>query len=432
MPEARGVNSRRRVIIWRGRHCDAHISALDCAPLRAAIALAFETSSLPPTSSTAAHPLPGRAEQVATRIVFFFLGFILSAWAPLVPFAKERAGLDDAGLGFLLLAFGLGSLVSMPFAGAATTRLGCRSAILVSGVCAALLFPLLAFISAPLLLGFVLFLFGIAIGFSEVGINVQGVIVAKAATRPLLSGFHGMFSVGGIAGAGGVSLLISLGLAPLSGAFVVIALAALQFAIAAPHLLPYGNEDREKGPLFAWPRGIVLFIGSLCFIVFLVEGAMLDWSALYLIRERGFGDSMAGIGYAAFAGAMTVGRLVGDRIVAWLGGLRVLVWGGLLVMAGFAVSILLPGGAATLAGFVLIGLGASNIVPVFYMAIGRQRIMASGHAIAAVTALGYAGILLGPALIGFIADATSLPTAFGIVALMMLAIPLSARIVTRA
>lgn len=363
--------------------------------------------------------------------MFFYLGFILSSWAPLVPFAKARAGLDDGGLGLLLLAFGLGSLVSMPFAGAVTTRLGCRAAIIGSGIIATLLFPLLAFVSAPLLLGLCLFLFGVAIGFVEVGVNVQGVIVAKASPKPLLSGFHGMFSVGGIAGAGGVSLLIWLGLSPLMSAFVVLALVAVQFAVSAAHLLPYGNEDREKGPLFARPRGIVLFIGALCFVVFLAEGAMLDWSALYLIGERGFGDALAGIGYAVFAGAMTIGRLVGDRVVAALGGKRVLIQGGLLVVMGFAIAIFVPNGIATLAGFALIGLGASNIVPVFYVVIGDQKVMSPGHAIAAVTALGYAGILIGPAFIGFIADATSLPMAFGVVALLMLVVPLSARIVTR-
>src|SRR5690606_13690466 len=132
--------------------------------------------------------------------------------------------------------------------------------------------------------------------------------------------------------------------------FVVTALIALQFAIAAPHLLPYGNEDREKTPFFVAPRGIVLFIGALCFIVFLVEGAMLDWSALYLIGERGFGSALAGFGYAAFAGAMTVGRLTGDRIVGALGGRRVILWGGLLVIMAFALVVFVPYGWATLLG----------------------------------------------------------------------------------
>src|SRR5690606_21371015 len=99
---------------------------------------------------------------------FFFLGFILSSWAPLVPFAKDRAGLDAGGLGLLLLCFGLGSLISMPFAGAATARRGCRRTIVVSGAIAALLFPLLAFIADPILLAGCLFIFGIAIGFAEV------------------------------------------------------------------------------------------------------------------------------------------------------------------------------------------------------------------------------------------------------------------------
>lgn len=360
--------------------------------------------------------------------MFFFLGFILSSWAPLVPFAKARTGLDDAGLGLLLLAFGLGSLISMPLAGAVTTRIGCRAAILISGLCASAIFPLLAWVADPVLLGASLFLFGAAIGLAEVGVNVQGIIVAKASPKPLLSGFHGLFSVGGVAGAGGVSFLDHRGLDPLPIAFVVIALVALQFAVATRHLLPYGNEGGGRTPLFVLPRGPVLFVGALCFIMFLVEGAMLDWSALFLESVRGF--AAGGTGYTAFALAMTLGRLTGDRVVAALGGRRILVYGGLLVILGFVVTVAVPHAVASLAGFALIGLGAANVVPVFYMAIGRQQVMPPGHAIAAVTAVGYAGIMVGPSIIGFVADATSLSAAFLMIAVLMLAVPFSARKVT--
>lgn len=362
--------------------------------------------------------------------MFFFLGFILASWAPLVPFAKERAGLDEGGLGLLLLSFGLGSLISMPLAGAVTTRIGCRAAILVSGIAASLIFPLLAWVADPLLLGLCLFLFGGAIGLSEVGVNVQGIIVAKASPKPLLSGFHGLFSVGGVAGAGGVSLLDHLGFAPLAIAFIVVGLVALQFAVATRHLLPYGNEGGGRTPLFVRPRGFVLFIGALCFIMFLVEGAMLDWSALFLESVRGF--AAGGAGYTAFALAMTLGRLTGDRIVAALGGRRVLIYGGILVMAGFAVTVAIPHAIATLIGFALIGLGASNVVPVFYMAIGHQKVMPPGHAIAAVTAVGYAGIMVGPSIIGLVADLTSLSAAFLMIAALIVVVPLTARRVTRA
>lgn len=367
--------------------------------------------------------------------MFFFLGFALSSWAPLIPFAKERTGLDDAGLGLLLLAFGLGSLTSMPIAGAVTARLGCRFAIVLSALATALVFPFLSFVASPFLLGAALFLFGFVIGLAEVGVNVQGIIVAKAAPKPLLSGFHGLFSVGGIAGAGGVSLLIQLGLDPVGAAAIVVALILLQVALAAPHLLPYGSDHPgEAGGrvrLFQLPRGFVLFIGGLCFIAFLVEGALLDWSALFLIDARGLEKGLAGLGYAAFALAMTVGRLTGDRVVASLGGRRILVFGGIVVMAGFALAVLVESPWAALAGFMAIGLGAANIVPVFYTAIGRQQTMHPGHAIAAVTALGYAGILIGPAFIGFIAHATSLSIAFALVGAAMIVVPLTARIVTR-
>lgn len=259
--------------------------------------------------------------------------------------------------------------------------------------------------------------------------NIQAVIVEKSAGRPLMSGLHGCFSVGGFAGAGSVSLFLSLGLTPLATTgLVTIALITLLLA-SDRHNLRYGNEGGTRSPLFVLPRGIVLFIGLLCFICFLAEGAMLDWSAEFLISERAVPHTSSGSAYTAFAVAMTAGRFGGDRIVAWLGRVRVMVMGGLLMAAGFALAIWAPGIVGALLGFLCIGLGASNIVPVLYTATGAQTVMSPSHAVAAITTIGYSGILLGPAGIGFVAKASSLGTAFLLIALLILIVPLSARIV---
>lgn len=196
--------------------------------------------------------------------------------------------------------------------------------------------------------------------------NIQAVIVEKSAGRPLMSGLHGCFSVGGFAGAGSVSLFLSLGLTPLATTgLVTIALITLLRA-SDRHNLRYGNEGGTRSPLFVLPRGIVLFIGLLCFICFLAEGAILDWSAEFLISERAVPHTLSGSAYTAFAVAMTAGRFGGDRIVAWLGRVRVMVMGRLLMAAGFALAIWAPGIVGALLGFLCIGLGASNIVPVLY------------------------------------------------------------------
>lgn len=379
------------------------------------------------TAITTQMPLvPGRLEQMSTRIAFFIAGFGLAAWAPLVPYAKARAGLDEATLGLLLLCLGAGSILAMPIAGILASRYGCRR-VLVGGtllICLAL--PLLATASAIPLLIATLFLFGAGLGAVDSTVNLQAVIVERASGRNMMSGFHGLFSVGGIAGAAGVSALLALGLSPLWAIVVVIVLILTALLKAAPHLLPYGSES--SGPAFAVPHGVVLFIGLLCFTVFLAEGAMLDWSAVFLTSEKSIDEAYAGLGYAAFALTMTAGRLMGDTIVKRLGARLVIVLGGLFAAAGMALATLAPSWEVALLGYALVGVGCSNIVPVLYTAVGKQTVMPEHIAVPAITTLGYAGILAGPAAIGFIAHASSLSSAFLLITAMLLAVAISGRI----
>jgi hypothetical protein len=172
-------------------------------------------------------------------------------------------------------------------------------------------------------------------------------------------------------------------------------------------MLPYGSES--SGPAFAIPHGIVLFIGGMCFIVFLTEGAALDWSAVFLAQERGIDTAYAGLGYAAFALTMTAGRLMGDRIVRTVGATRIILFGGLLAAAGLFLATFAPSWEAALVGYALVGAGCSNIVPVLYTAVGKQTVMPESIAVPAIsTPGGCAGILAGPAVIGFVAHASSL------------------------
>ncbi|MBD8616785.1 MFS transporter [Pseudomonas putida] len=377
------------------------------------------------SSSTFATASPGRQAQISTRIAFFIAGFAMAAWAPLVPLAKARAQLSEGSLGLLLLGLGAGSILAMPLAGYLCARWGCRRVIVGASVLICLMLPLLASASTlPLLIAAVL-LFGAGMGAIDCAMNIQAVLVEKASERPMMSGFHGLFSVGGILGAGGMTALLALGLTPTLAALCVVAVTLAAVIKAAPNLLPYGNES--DGPLFAVPRGIVLFLGALCFIVFLTEGAMLDWSAVFLVSERGMEPAYAGLGYAAFATTMTIGRLTGDAIVARVGGARVTLFGGLCAAAGLALSLAVPAWPAALLGYALIGAGCSNIVPVLFTAVGRQTTMPQSAAIPAMTSLGYAGILVGPAFIGFVAHGSSLSIALGVLIVLLLFVAASGR-----
>jgi predicted MFS family arabinose efflux permease len=383
-------------------------------------------NALPPQASAPkARALPGRAAQMSTRAGFFIAGFALAAWAPLVPFAKARAGLDDAGLGLVLLCLGIGSIAAMLPTGPLAARFGVRLVITCGTLALAAAAPVLASTASVPLLALALAVFGAGLGMVDVAINIQAVIVEKASGRAMMSGFHGLFSVGGIAGAGGAVGLLSLGLPPVAIGIGVAVVALALLAVAWPHLLPYGGHS--GGPLFVLPRGFVLFVGALCFAMFLAEGAVLDWSAVFLVTVRGVEPTVAGIGYAAFAVAMTVGRLTGDRIVSRLGPRRVLQVGGVCTAAGFLIATLSPSVPVAVVGYGLVGLGAANIVPVLFTAAGRHPVMPPSLAVAAITTIGYAGVLAGPALIGFVAQATSLPAAFLGLAVLTLAVAAAAR-----
>jgi fucose permease len=361
-----------------------------------------------------------RLEQLSTRVVFFIAGFVMAAWAPLVPYAKARAAIDDGVLGLILLCLGAGSIVTMPVAGALVARFGCRCVIAASAALLCLALPLLATVAELPLLVAAMLVFGVGLGAIDVAINVQAIIVERTSGRAMMSGFHGQFSLGGIVGATGVTALLGSGSSPLAATLWVSAAILVLLATAAPYLLAYSAT--RDGPAFAVPHGVVLFIGALCFIAFLAEGAVLDWSAVFLVSARGMDTSYAGLGYVAFALTMTVGRFTGDPLVQRFGGTSVIVFGGLCAALGFVATALVAPWQLALLGLALVGVGCSNIVPVLFTSVGRQNVMPEHVAVPAITTLGYAGILAGPAMIGFVARAVSLSTAFIILAIMLLGV----------
>lgn len=368
------------------------------------------------------------ATRLATRLSFLVAGFGVACWAPLVPFAKHRLALDDATLGLLLLCLGIGSLAAMLLTGPLSARFGSKPIVLAGGFGLAVVLPLLSMATAPLALAAALLAFGAALGSIDVAMNIHAVQVERAAGAPLMSGFHALFSIGGFAGAGAMTALLSWGAGALAGTLACAVAMATAMAFAWPRLLA-GAQGHAEGPLLARPRGIVLLLAGLSAAAFLAEGAMLDWSALLITNAGLVTAGQGGVGYMLFAVAMTAGRLAGDKVAARFGDLRILVWGGIVAVVGFVVLLAAPVAWVGMAGFLLIGLGASNIVPVFFRRAGAQTVMPPALAVGAITTAGYAGILVGPAGIGFVAHALGLQAAFWMVAALMCVIPLTARVV---
>ncbi|WP_323815733.1 MFS transporter [Cellvibrio sp. NN19] len=390
-------------------------------------------SSTHTTSATGIHTT--RAP-LSTRIAFLITGLAMSAWAPLIPYAKARLAISESTLGLLILCFGIGSLIAMPVTGGLVGRYGCRRII----TCSLLLMcvSLVCLAISPGIPGMALnlLIFGMTLGATDVAMNMQAVVVEKASGRSMMSGFHGFYSLGGIFGAVIMSALLWLGLSPFYSLLLLAAALLLMLGYCSPDLLgadtTNNEEASEKQPFFVMPHGKVLLVGSLCFIAFLAEGAVLDWSALFLTSVRAIDPVYAGLGFACFSIAMTIGRFTGDKIVSHLGGTPVVLAGGICAAAGLLLVVFVPYSAAAFIGFALVGAGASNIVPVLFTAAGNQQSMPVGLAIASVVSMGYAGLLAGPALIGFVADASSLGVAFTLVAGGLLALASTAKRATQA
>ncbi|RUL62605.1 MFS transporter [Dyella dinghuensis] len=356
----------------------------------------------------------------------------MSTWAPMVPYVKARLGLDDAQLGAVLLAFGGGSMLSMPFVGWLAHRLGNRAVIMSAGLLMCVALPALAHASSVAMLVGTLLYFGVMLGAVDVAMNAYAVEVEHRGGDRLMSGFHGLFSVGGLSGAALLSGLLALGLA-LPGAATAIAIALASTVLWLRDGLrsdaSSASVDVEEKSRPRMPPARAWLLGFMCFVSFMAEGSMLDWSALFLRDVRGMAPASAGFGYACFSVAMATGRFSGDRMIARHGPVWAVRVGAAVAVTGFLLVACVPLTMATLLGFVLIGLGASNIVPVMFSAAGRLSGAPPAVSIATATTLGYVGLLSGPALIGFVAHASSLPAAFVAVAALLVLVGLSARMV---
>jgi len=355
--------------------------------------------------------------RIAVAAIFFVNGAAFASWVPHIPTVQRKLDLSPGVLGLALLAIAAGSLVSMPIAGWMVARHGSRIVALVAGslYCAVVPLPLLA-PSLPAL-AVALMLFGVFNGAMDVSMNAHGVAVERQIGRPIMSSLHAMFSIGGIVGAGSAVVLLPLGVTPITHVGVTALLGFALMLMSARFLLPHAVDSGGDGPHFVLPRGRLLVLGAMGFFILMTEGAMGDWTAVYLRLDLGADAGLAGAGFAVFSAAMSVGRLTGDRLVAAFGPAAMVGWGALLAAFGLGGALLLHDPLAAILGFGMVGLGLANIVPILFSAAGRTPGMAPGTAIAAVTTAGYSGFLAGPPMVGFAAEWIGLPGALGLLAI---------------
>jgi MFS family permease len=374
---------------------------------------------------------PDRRSRAALATVFFVNGLVLASWVPHVPAAKDAHGLSDGALGLVLLAMAIGAVLAMPVAGWLVGRLGSRRMTSLAGVGFCLLLPLPLVSPNVAWLVLSLLALGAGSGTLDVSMNAQAVALERRYGRPILSSFHGLFSLGGFAGAALAGLAMGVGMGDrahvtataLGGAGAVLAVLAW--------LLPSDGPAGRPGPVFVRPGRALLGLGLLAFGGLLAEGAMADWSAVYLRDALGTSPAVAAAGFTAFSLAMAAGRFGGDRLAARLHPDRLLRASAALAAAGLGTALLLGRPAAAIAGFGLVGLGIANVIPILFSAAGRVRGVPAGTALAAVATTGYLGFLAGPPLIGLTAELAGLPPALGLVSACCALVALGARLLPR-
>ena len=359
------------------------------------------------------------AQRLSTRFSFFGLGFATAAWAPLIPFAQQRLHFNHADFGLLLLCSGLGAMLAMPATGKIVQRIGCRVPIGFALLLLAVLLPSLSLWTSPLMMAITLFLFGTAAGSLGVALNIQAVVVEKNSLKSLMSGFHGMASLGGLAGVLTITALLALSISAVMSAFAVSLLLVIIIFLSVPYSIKAventsleASSKVKKSIRQRLPQPLIILIGIACFIIFMVEGAAMDWSGIYLTQQYGVNTAFAGLAYTFFAIAMTTGRFTGHYLIRYFGEKKLLTYSAICATLGLALVSIAPYWWLVLVGYTLVGTGCSNIVPIMFSRAGRQTVMPSAVALSCVSTLAYTGILVGPAFIGMIGELIGLKTVF--------------------
>ena len=367
---------------------------------------------------TAAPPRALRLARLAVAAVFFLDGLGFANWVVRIPAVQERLGLGEGALGLALLGVAVGALVAMPLAGRLVGVRGSRPVTRVAALAFAATLALPALAPTLTLLTLALVLLGAANGALGVAMNAQAAAVERAYGRPIMAGFHALFSLGGLVGAGigGLAAAQGVGVAPhLAGVALAAAVAA---AVVGPRMLPAAADALSDAPRrVTRPSRALVALGVVAFCVLFGEGAMADWSAVYLRDVTGAGPGLAAAGFATFSLAMAVGRSVGDALTVRLGPARLVRAGGVVAALGLAVALAVATPWAAVAGFGVVGAGLSIVFPTVLTAAGRLPGGAPGAAIAAVSAFGYAGFLAGPPVIGLVAEASTLRVGLALVVL---------------
>ena len=356
--------------------------------------------------------------RIVVLYAFFMNGSLFATWVSRIPDIQERLGMSEGVLGTILMGMSIGVLTALSVSGSMIARFGSKNVAVISALGMCISVPAIAWMPQPIFLFACLFVFGACMSTMDVAMNAQAVRVEQLAKRPMMSSFHASFSVGGLVGALVGSWMERIGVQANVHFFFASVICCMGI-----FLFNWLLEDEQRkssgGAIFQIPQRALWPLGALAFCTALGEGAMADWSAVFLKTAIGVDASIAALGFASFSLTMTVGRLLGDKLTATYNPVDIVRYGGILAALGLLSSIIATHYIIVLIGFGCVGFGLANGMPLAFSAAGKQPNIAPGVGIASVASIGYAGFLAGPPFIGLLAEQTSLRISLFVIALLV-------------
>lgn len=356
--------------------------------------------------------------RVAVAAFFFISGLSFASWATRIPYLQAQLHLSEAQLGSILLALPIGSMLSLPISGWVVAKIGSRLSLIIAAITYPLVLTTIGFAQSATQLASCLLLFGIVGNYFNIAVNTQAILVEKLYTKPIMAGFHGVWSLAGFLGGALGSVFIMLQTTVLLH-FSCVMLFAWLIAMYMYRFTQTGNKvATTTQPIFAKPDKQLLYLGIVAFCFMTCEGTMFDWTGVYFKKVVHAPTSLIALGYVAFMSTMALGRFLGDGFTAKMGIQKMLQLSGGVIVLGLLLAVVFPNLPMATMGFLLVGGGVSSVVPLVYSSAGKSTRMQPGVALAAVSSIGFIGFLIGPPMIGFIAQQAGLRCSFALVALL--------------
>lgn len=356
--------------------------------------------------------------RVAVGIFFFISGLRFATWASRIPDIQNHLHLSDAGLGTVLFALPAGSMAGLPVSGYMVSKYGSRIILYIS----AMLFPIfiigIGLANSPLWLALNLFFFGFSSNLLNISVNTQAVALENLYGKSIMASFHGLWSLGGFSGAALGTLMVAEHIHVLYHFLVVATLSVIVTQFVFSHTVRQTKTQQKSASVFVKPDRYLMILGIIAFSTMATEGTMFDWSGVYFKKIVLAPVQLTTLGYVAFMLTMATGRFLGDKLITNYGQKQVLRFSGAMIFTGLMTAVLLPNIVAATLGFLLVGFGVASVVPLCYALAGKSKTMQPGMAIAAVSSIGFLGFLMGPPLIGYIAQAFSLRISFAVIAFL--------------